>query len=74
MAKIFNILVVDDDLKNIQVGINFLKKNKNYHLLFATSGQQALERVKETKFDLILLDIIMPVMDGYEVCRKLKEE
>ncbi len=74
MAKIFNILVVDDDLKNIQVGINFLKKNKNYHLLFATSGQQALERVKETKFDLILLDIIMPVMDGYEVCRKLKED
>ena len=74
MAKIFNILVVDDDLKNIQVGINFLKKNKNYHLLFATSGQQALERVKETKFDLILLDIMMPVMDGYEVCRKLKED
>ena len=74
MAKIFNILVVDDDLKNIQVGINFLKKNKNYHLLFATSGQQALERVKETKFDLILLDIIMPVMDGYEVCRRLKED
>ncbi|MCK5153193.1 MAG: response regulator [Spirochaetales bacterium] len=74
MAKIFNILVVDDDLKNIQVGINFLKKNKNYHLLFATSGQQALERVKETKFDLILLDIMMPVMDGYEVCKILKED
>ena len=70
----FKILVVDDDLKNIQVGINFLKQNENYHLVFATSGQQALERVQETDFDLVLLDIIMPVMDGYEVCKKLKAD
>lgn len=74
MRKKFKILVVDDDLKNIQVGINFLKQNENYHLLFATSGEQALNRVKETSFDLILLDIIMPVMDGYEVCRRLKSD
>lgn len=70
----YNILVVDDDLKNIQVGINFLKKNENYHLVFATSGEQALQRVKEKDFDLILLDIIMPTMDGFEVCKKLKED
>ncbi len=68
----FEILVVDDDLKNIQVGINFLKQNQKYHLVFATSGQQALDRIKEKDFDLVLLDIIMPVMDGYEVCRQLK--
>lgn len=72
MKHTFEILVVDDDLKNIQVGINFLKQNDAYHLVFATSGQQALERVKETDFDLVLLDILMPVMDGYEVCRQLK--
>lgn len=74
MGTTFNILVVDDDLKNIQVGINFLKQNKNYHLIFATSGEQALERVKETSFDLILLDILMPTMDGYEVCSRLKAD
>ena len=74
MMHKFKILVVDDDLKNIQVGINFLKQNENYHLVFATSGQQALERVQETDFDLVLLDIIMPVMDGYEVCEKLKAD
>ncbi len=74
MTKKFKILVVDDDLKNIQVGVNFLKQNDNYHLLFATSGEQALERVKETNFDLILLDIMMPTMDGYEVCRRLKAD
>jgi len=74
MKRKFNILVVDDDLKNIQVGINFLKQNKDYHLIFATSGQQALERVRETSFDLVLLDILMPVMDGYEVCQRLKDD
>lgn len=74
MSKNFKILVVDDDLKNIQVGINFLKKNSNYHLVFATSGEQALERIKETDFDLVLLDIIMPTIDGYEVCRQLKAD
>jgi len=74
MKKKFEILVVDDDLKNIQVGINFLKQNDNYHLVFATSGQQALERVKDRAFDLVLLDIIMPIMDGYEVCRRLKAD
>lgn len=74
MKRKFEILVVDDDLKNIQVGVNFLKQNEDYHLVFATSGQQALERVKEMDFDLVLLDIIMPVMDGYEVCRQLKAD
>ena len=73
MNELFNILVVDDDLKNIQVGINFLKQNSNYRLFFATSGKQALERVQDHAFDLILLDVIMPGMDGYDVCRKLKE-
>lgn len=74
MENKFDILVVDDDLKNIQVGINFLKQKENYYMVFATSGQQALERVKELDFDLILLDIIMPGMDGFEVCIKLKSE
>ncbi|WP_321367118.1 response regulator [uncultured Desulfuromusa sp.] len=72
--KQFHILVVDDMLKNIQLGINLLKDNPAYTLIFATNGQQALERVKEYTFDLILLDIIMPEMDGYEVCKKLKAD
>jgi two-component system, sensor histidine kinase and response regulator len=74
MNKTYNILIVDDDLKNIQVGINFLKQNENYHLIYASSGHEALERMKEVDFDLILLDIIMPVMDGFEVCKRIKED
>jgi len=68
----YNVLVVDDDLNNIQVGINILRKNSDYNLIFATSGAQALERVREREFDLILLDIIMQPMDGFEVCKELK--
>lgn len=66
------ILVVDDNLKNIQLGINILKENNDYNLIFATSGEQVFERVKEYDFDLILLDIVMHPMDGFEVCRRLK--
>ncbi len=72
-TKNFYILVVDDTPQNIQLGINILKENPAYSLIFATSGEQALERVKDYSFDLILLDIIMPDLDGYEVCRRLKE-
>lgn len=68
------ILVVDDDLNSIQVGINILKEHKNYRMIFATSGEQALQRVREHDFDLILLDIIMQPMDGFEVCRRLKND
>ncbi|MBM9616987.1 response regulator [Desulfobulbus rhabdoformis] len=74
MEPKINILVVDDDLNNIQVGINILKENKTYHLIFATSGEQALARVKERSFDLILLDILMQPMDGFEVCKKLQAD
>lgn len=73
MNSRFDILIVDDDLKSIQAGINLLKQNENYNIEFATSGLQALEKVNQNNFDLVLLDICMPVMDGYEVCRKLKE-
>lgn len=68
------ILVVDDNLKNIQLGINILKETGQYNLIFATSGEQVLQRVKEYNIDLILLDVVMHPMDGFEVCKKLKED
>lgn len=67
----FNILIVDDLPKNIQVVASILQK-ENYHLAFAQSGHKALSHVKYNQFDLILLDVMMPDMDGFEVCRQLK--
>jgi signal transduction histidine kinase len=65
------ILIVDDVPRNIQVLGTLLKKT-DCELAVATSGQQALDTVARIKPDLILLDIMMPGMDGFEVCRKLK--
>jgi len=71
MDSKYNILIVDDDVNNIQLAINILKQNNKYNIIFTTSGKEALQRVKEYEFDLILLDILMEPMDGFEVCKKL---
>jgi len=67
------ILIVDDQALNIQTLSKLLKDE--YHILIATSGLQALEIIeKQEKPDLILLDINMPEMNGYEVCKTLKNK
>lgn len=64
------LLVVDDEPSNIQVLAEALKGE--YRVLFALCGQEALEMVDNSEIDLILLDVIMPGMDGLEVLRRLK--
>jgi phosphoserine phosphatase RsbU/P len=68
----FNILIVDDISENIQLLGSILGKQA-YAVSFATHGAQALEMVAEENFDLILLDIMMPGMNGYEVCRQIQQ-
>lgn len=65
------VLIVDDVTKNIQLVANFLKQ-AGYEINFALSGKKALKHVEKESFDLILLDIMMPEMDGFEVCKLLK--
>ena len=67
------ILIVDDIPKNIQMAMNILK-NEKYKMFYAKSGQMALDLICEHNFDLILLDIMMPEMTGFEVCSKLKND
>lgn len=64
------ILVVDDVPENITTLSGMLRDR--YRVIFATSGVEALEAVREQKVDLILLDVMMPEMNGFEVCRRLK--
>ncbi len=67
------ILIVDDTPANVKSLLNALK-NPDYKLFVATNGTNALEIIASNPPDLILLDIVMPIMDGYEVCKKLKAD
>ncbi|PLX09611.1 MAG: hypothetical protein C0598_11835 [Marinilabiliales bacterium] len=66
------ILIVDDVARNIQILGNILSSN-GYQIAYAQNGKQALKITSSQMFDLILLDIMMPDMDGYEVCKYLKK-
>lgn len=67
------ILVVDDQPANLQVLFTFLKQH-GFSVLVADNGHRALKALeKEKKPDLILLDVMMPGMDGFETCRRIKE-
>lgn len=70
--KNLTILVVDDNPQNIQLVHAILQKAGYQKIAFATSGEKALELTATLKPDLILLDIMMPKMDGYEVLQELK--
>ncbi len=65
------ILIADDNPNNIKVITDFLKKS-GYETLVATSGKFALKILERTQPDLILLDVVMPGMDGFETCRQIK--
>ena len=65
------VLIVDDVAKNIQLVASFLEE-AGYEINFALSGQSALEHIRQDDFDIVLLDIMMPEMDGFEVCAKIK--
>jgi two-component system alkaline phosphatase synthesis response regulator PhoP len=66
------ILVVDDDPNVIAIAKELL--DEDYNLKTATTGEEALKIARDFIPDLILLDIMMPGMDGYEVCRRLREQ
>ena len=66
------VMVVDDTPENIDVLVGILRDD--YRLKVARSGAQALNVVRNRPPDLILLDVMMPEMDGYEVCRRLKAD
>lgn len=65
------ILVVDDNLQNVEL-LEGLLASRGYEVIKAFNGKEALKKVEEVAPDIILLDVLMPHIDGYEVCRRLK--
>jgi DNA-binding response OmpR family regulator len=66
-----HVLIVDDE-PNIVMSLEFLMRKNGYQVGIARNGTEALAAINQTSFDLILLDIMMPDMDGLQVCRQLR--
>jgi len=66
------LLLVDDDPDILKVN-RILLEREGYDVLTATGGEEAIELVKQGEVDLMILDIMMPGVDGFEVCQRLKE-
>ena len=67
------ILVVDDDL-DLQLQMKALLGKKGYQVVAAYDGDEGLQKVVEERPDLIVLDVMMPVKDGFTACRELKTD
>src|SRR5215208_2262361 len=66
------ILIIDDDLDTLRL-VGLMLQRQGYQISAATNGQQGLDKAFEEDPDLILLDVMMPEMDGYEVTRRLRQ-
>jgi DNA-binding response OmpR family regulator len=67
------ILIVDDE-PNIVVSLEFLMKREGYLVVVATDGEAALKAVAEQAPDLVILDVMLPKLSGFEVCRLLRAD
>ena len=70
--EVYYILAVDDNHENLKIISSFLK-DSGYKIALALDGESALKILEDNNIDLILLDVMMPEMDGFEVCRRVKE-
>ena len=66
------ILIVDDE-QSIIVPLKFLMEQKDYNVITASSGEEAVDKISKFRPDLILLDIIHPGLDGFEICQIVRE-
>ena len=69
----YKILIVDDVMSNVLL-LKVLLTNEKFAIATASNGRQALEQVDKENPDLVLLDVMMPEIDGFEVCRRLRKE
>lgn len=65
------ILVIEDEMMS-RYTLNVLLKSQDFNLIFAENGKQGLEKLEHLTPDLVLLDLIMPGMNGFEVCKSLR--
>lgn len=67
------ILIIEDDIAIAELEKDYLEKN-NYEIVTESNGLRGLDRALHEDFDLLLLDLMLPGMDGYEICQQIREE
>ena len=67
-------ILVADDEPNILISLEFLLKREGYDVVIATNGAEALARVRAEKPDMAILDVMMPLRNGFEVCQDLRQD
>ncbi|MBK8232762.1 MAG: response regulator [Candidatus Eisenbacteria bacterium] len=67
------ILVVDDEIYIVHI-LEFSLTMEGYEVVTAADGEEALKKIEEDRPDLVVLDIMMPKLDGYEVCRRIRRD
>lgn len=72
MAK--KVLVVDDSRTALMMEREILEKATPYHCVTASNGREAVEKAKQERPDLILMDVVMPRMNGFEACKLIRQE
>jgi len=67
-------ILIADDEPNIVLALEFLMKKEGYEVQTVSDGEEALRTIEKSPPDLILLDIMMPNLDGYEVCQRIRSD
>jgi len=67
-------VLIADDEPNIVISLEFLMKREGYQVLVARDGQAALEAIRREQPDLVLLDVMMPLLSGFDVCQAVRAD
>jgi DNA-binding response OmpR family regulator len=67
-------ILIADDNQNIRDALTYLLEDEGYELLLAKDGAEALQKVRDLRPDILFLDIMMPEINGYDVCRTIKAD
>jgi two-component system alkaline phosphatase synthesis response regulator PhoP len=67
-------ILIADDNENIREALTYLLEDEGYKLWMAKDGAETLEKARDVRPDILFLDIMMPIMNGYEVCRVIKSD
>ncbi len=74
MEKINELILIVDDEPNIRETAAFILETEGYQVIKACNGEEGLDQVKQLRPRVVLLDVMMPKMDGYTLCKKIKQD